>query len=176
MDFKIVKIDTLKLHRNNPRSIKTDKYIKLKESIQKFPEMLNLRPLVINENNEVLGGNMRLLACKELGYLEIPIIEAFGLTLEQQKEFIIKDNISFGEWDFDILANTWESEHLVDWGMDLPTYDNAYIPIYDPIINTDDITQQQIETKAKELAEQMVKSQKTQEVMCPTCGYEFKVS
>lgn len=110
-------VSELVLLKGNPRIIKDDKYKKLKESIRTFPEMLNLRPLIINKDNEVLGGNMRLMVCKDLGIKEVPIIYAEGLTKEQEKEFIIKDNVNFGEWDWDIIANEWDSLALNDWGL-----------------------------------------------------------
>jgi len=175
MEIKLVDINTLRAHQSNPRVIKTEKYIKLKESIQKFPEMLNLRPLIINGNNEVLGGNMRLAVCKELGFKQVPVMDASHLPIEKQNEFLIKDNLNYGEWDYDVLANTWEYDILGEWGMDLPTFD-TYVPVYEPTIDTSDVTKDEIERKARELAEQMVKTQKSVEVMCPNCGHEFKIS
>lgn len=115
-----VKIAEVKSNPSNPRVIKDDKFKKLVKSIQEFPQMLELRPIVVNENNVVLGGNMRLRACQEIKMKQIPIVKASALTEEQQKEFIIKDNVGFGEWDWDILANEWDAELLADWGMDLP--------------------------------------------------------
>jgi len=90
------------------------------KSIQDFPEMLKLRPIVVNDDMIVLGGNMRLKACKEAGLKEVPIIKASNLTEQQQKEFIIKDNVGFGEWDWEQLSNEWEAEELAEWGLDLP--------------------------------------------------------
>ena len=81
--------------------------------------MLEIRPIVVNDEMVVLGGNMRLKACKEAGLKEIPIIKASDLTEEQQREFIIKDNVGFGEWDWELIANEWDSEHLADWGLDV---------------------------------------------------------
>ena len=112
-------INKIKRNPDNPRVIKDEKFKKLVKSIREFPEMLNLRPLVIDENNVVLGGNMRLMACKELGLKEVPTIQASELSEEQKKEFIIKDNVGFGEWDWDMLANEWDEAHLNDWGLDL---------------------------------------------------------
>lgn len=105
---------------NNPRIIKDDKFKKLCQSIKDFPEMLKLRPIVIDENNMVLGGNMRLKACNEIGLKDVPTIQAKDLTEEQKKEFIIKDNIGFGEWNWEDLANEWDVENLSNWGVDLP--------------------------------------------------------
>jgi DNA modification methylase len=120
MNTKIIKTSQVKPNPNNPRLIKDSKFKQLVKSIQDFPEMLNLRPIVVDENHIVLGGNMRLKACIEAGLKEVPIIVASELTEEQQKEFIIKDNVGFGEWDWEQLANEWEIEQLSDWGLDLP--------------------------------------------------------
>ena len=115
-----VKISEVKTNPKNPRLIKDDKFKKLVKSIQEFPQMLELRPIVVDENNIVLGGNMRLKACKEAGMKEVYIVKAENLTELQKDEFIVKDNVGFGEWDWDILANEWDTEKLQDWGLDLP--------------------------------------------------------
>jgi len=115
------KVSEVKANPNNPRVIKDDKFKKLVKSIQDFPEMLELRPIVVNSDGIVLGGNMRLKACKEAGLKEVPVIKAEDLTEEQQKEFIIKDNVGFGEWDWEDLASNWDAEELTEWGLDLPT-------------------------------------------------------
>jgi DNA modification methylase len=120
MNITKVKTSEIKLNPNNPRLIKDDKFKKLVQSIKDFPEMLDIRPIVVNADMVVLGGNMRLKACKEAGLKEVPIILADNLTEEQQREFLIKDNVSGGEWDWDILANEWEVEQLDDWGLDVP--------------------------------------------------------
>jgi len=118
-----IKISDIKPNPNNPRQIKDDKFKKLVQSIKDFPEMLSLRPIVVNDEMVVLGGNMRLKACKEAGLKEVPIIKASELTEDQQREFIIKDNVGFGEWDWDSLANEWDAVELEAWGLDLPGYD-----------------------------------------------------
>ena len=118
METHLVSIGQVKPNENNPRIIKDYKFKKLVKSIQDFPQMLQLRPIVVNEDNVVLGGNMRLKACKEAGLKEVYIIQAKDLTEEQQKEFIVKDNVGFGEWDWDILANEWDVAQLEDWGLD----------------------------------------------------------
>tara|TARA_R110002167_G_C12664612_1_gene650237 strand:+ start:89 stop:1249 length:1161 start_codon:yes stop_codon:yes gene_type:complete len=115
--MEIVKISEIKPNEDNPRLIKDDKFKKLVKSIKTFPEMLELRPIVVNNDMVVLGGNMRLKACKEAGLKEVPIIKAENLTEEQQREFIVKDNVGFGEWDWDILANEWNQDELEDWGL-----------------------------------------------------------
>jgi site-specific DNA-methyltransferase (adenine-specific) len=117
-----VPINTVKANPNNPRIIKDDKFAKLVKSINEFPQMLNLRPIVVNDDMVVLGGNMRLKACKEAGLKEIPIIKASELTEQQQKEFIVKDNVGYGEWDWDDLANNWDAAELEEWGLDIPDF------------------------------------------------------
>jgi hypothetical protein len=119
---KTVKISEVKVNPNNPRLIKDDKFKKLVNSIKEFPEMLEIRPIVVNQDMIILGGNMRYKACVEAGIKEIPIIVT-DLSEEQQKEFLIKDNVSGGEWDWDILANEWDAEDITSWGLDLPIYD-----------------------------------------------------
>jgi site-specific DNA-methyltransferase (adenine-specific) len=123
MKATTVKISEVKANPNNPRIIKDDKFQKLVKSIKEFPEMLNIRPIVVNADMVVLGGNMRLKACKEAGLKELPIIKADDLTEEQQKQFIIKDNVGFGEWDWEDLANNWDSEQLTEWGLDIPDFE-----------------------------------------------------
>lgn len=118
----IVNINEIKANPNNPRLIKDDKFAKLVKSIKEFPEMLSLRPIVVNDDMVVLGGNMRLKACKEAGLKEVPIIKASSLTPEQQREFIIKDNVGFGEWDWELIANEWDAEQVTDWGLDIPDF------------------------------------------------------
>ena len=114
-----VKISKVKGNPDNPRVIKNDKFKKLVKSIQEFPEMLKLRPIVVDEDFMVLGGNMRLKASKEAGLKEVWIEIAEGLTEEQKKEFIVKDNVGFGEWEWDMLANEWDSSKLTEWGLDV---------------------------------------------------------
>jgi len=116
-------INEIKPNPNNPRIIKDDKFKKLVKSIQDFPQMLELRPIVIDENNIVLGGNMRLKACIEAGLKDVPVKQAKELTEEQKKEFIVKDNVGYGEWDWDDLANNWDEQLLTEWGLDIPNFD-----------------------------------------------------
>ena len=120
MKIEHVKLSEIKSNPNNPRLIKDDKFKKLVQSIKDFPKMLELRPIVVNDDMVVLGGNMRLKACKEVGLKEVPIIKASELTDDQQREFIVKDNVGFGEWDWDMIANEWDTEQLIEWGLDLP--------------------------------------------------------
>jgi len=120
--MKIVKIQEVKLNPNNPRLIKDDKFKKLVQSIKDFPEMLNIRPIVVNQDMIILGGNMRYKACKEAGLKEVPVIIT-DLSEEKQREFLIKDNTSGGEWDWEVLANEWDAEKLEEWGLDVPSFE-----------------------------------------------------
>jgi len=120
MQVTKVKINSIKTNPKNPRLIKDDKFKKLVNSIKEFPQMLELRPIVVDENNIILGGNMRHKACIEAGLKEVYIVQAKDLTELQKDEFIVKDNVGFGEWDWDILANEWDTDKLTDWGLDLP--------------------------------------------------------
>jgi ParB-like chromosome segregation protein Spo0J len=130
-----VNIGDIRENPNNPRLIKDDKFKKLVQSIKDFPQMLAIRPIVVNADMTVLGGNMRLKACKEAGLEKVPVIMANDLTEEQQKEFIIKDNVGFGEWDWDIIANEWDAEQLTDWGLDIPNF--MTLPSDDELIGED---------------------------------------
>ena len=114
-----VKINKVKSNPSNPRIIKNDKFMKLVKSIQDFPEMLKLRPIVVDEDMVVLGGNMRLKASKQAGLKDIWIEVAEGLTEEQKKEFIVKDNVGFGEWDWAMLGNEWNTIKITEWGLDV---------------------------------------------------------
>ena len=122
--MKLVKITDVKPNPKNPRVIKDGKFQKLVKSIQEFPDILNKRPLIVftdvDNKYVVLGGNMRLKALNELKFKEIPVIIADEWTEEQKAEFLIKDNVGFGEWDWDSLANEWNTDELTDWGLDLP--------------------------------------------------------
>lgn len=122
MNITTTKLTDIKSNPNNPRIIKDDKFKKLVASIKEFPQMLSLRPIVVNDDMIVLGGNMRLKACKEAGLKEVPVIKASDLNEDQQKAFIIKDNVGYGEWDWDMLANEWDAEELVEWGLDIPNF------------------------------------------------------
>tara|TARA_R110002020_G_scaffold108921_2_gene252274 strand:+ start:1919 stop:2455 length:537 start_codon:yes stop_codon:yes gene_type:complete len=125
----IEKININKIFTNakNPRIIKDYKFKKLVKSIKEFPEMLQLRPIVVDNNNKILGGNMRYKACQELDLKEVYIIKAKNLNEKEIEQFIIKDNVGFGEWDWDILANQWDNEILSDWGVDnFDFYDKEY--------------------------------------------------
>lgn len=153
-------ISKVKLNPNNPRTIKDDKFKKLVASIKEFPKMLDIRPIVVNADMIVLGGNMRLQACKEAGLKKVPIIKADNLTPEEQKQFIIKDNISGGEWDWAMLAE-WDNDELESWGLDVPAVkeerevkdlsDNVETTFRIEVIATDERDQERIYNQLKEL-------------------------
>lgn len=123
MNIEWVKTKDIIPNTENPRIIKDDKFKKLVQSIKDFPEMLEIRPIVVNNEMMILGGNMRLKAIQEIGLKEVPIIKAENLTEQQQREFLIKDNVGFGEWDWDALANDWDPAELNEWGLDVPNLD-----------------------------------------------------
>lgn len=190
--MKKLKVKSLKSNPKNPRVIKDAKFEKLKDSISNFSAMMSLRPIVLDDDGLVIGGNMRLKACIDLGWKEIPT-EVFTtklweenestLPIEERKsyedrcnEFIIKDNSSFGEWDWDILANNYVEKDLGNWGLDVwQPEDIDYEPSLNPMTDYSDVTKEEIEKKAKELAQQMVRQINNTEVMCPECSHEFEI-
>ena len=141
----MIKLSTIKSNPNNPRLIKDEKFEKLKKSITDFPKMMELRPMVINKDNIVLGGNMRLKALKELGYKEVPgewVKRAEDLTEDEQRQFIIKDNVGFGEHDWEVLAIEWDADELSDWGLEVPAFAEE---VDYSILDDDDEINQQLE-------------------------------
>lgn len=134
---RTMKLSEIKLNKNNPRLIKDDRFKKLVQSIREFPAMMSLRPIVVNSDMVILGGNMRYRACLEIGIKEIPdewVKIADSLTEEEQRRFIIEDNVPFGEWDYDILANEWNEVLLKEWGMELEsgkTFDEQMEDLFD---------------------------------------------
>jgi ParB-like chromosome segregation protein Spo0J len=137
-----MKLKDIKPNPNNPRVLRDEKFQKLKQSITEFPKMLALRPMVIDENNVVLGGNMRLRALQELGFTDVEeawVKRSSDLTEEEKKRFIIADNIAFGEWDWDTLANDWEVVDLEAWGLEIPQFNQD--------INLDDFFEENNEQK-----------------------------
>jgi hypothetical protein len=137
--IKKVKITEVISNPNNPRLIKDDKFKKLVKSIQDFPDMLNVRPIVVNKDMVVLGGNMRLKAIKEAGIKEINV-DIVDWNEQQQKEFIVKDNVGYGEWDWNDLANNWDSEELTDWGLDIPNFNTEGFGDKNKELSLDDVT------------------------------------
>lgn len=126
MKIEVVKIDSIKLNKKNPRVIKDEKFKKLVESIKNFPEMLNIRPIVVNKKGVIIGGNHRYLACKEAGKKEVPIIRALKLTKEQESEFMAKDNINAADWDFEKLGEEFKFQDLEAWGLETFGFDPEF--------------------------------------------------
>jgi len=138
MKSEKVKISEVKPNPNNPRLIKDDKFAKLVDSLRNFPEMAEVRPIVVNTDMIILGGNMRFRAMKEAGWKTVPV-QVVDWPEDKQREFIIKDNVSGGEWDWEMLANEWDAEQLGDWGIDIPNF----APNVDySILDDEDLSQQ----------------------------------
>ena len=162
-------IAAIKPNEENPRFITDAKFKKLVKSIKDFPEMLEARPLVIDEDNIVLGGNMRLKALKAAGVFEIPVKRVIGWTEQQKKEFIIKDNIGYGEWDWDLVANGWEAEQLEDWGLDVPNFGGNDEDLLGENISENEIFKIQVALETEEKQNQLY-----QELLAK--GYDCKRS
>jgi len=124
MKIETIKITELKENPENPRVIKDEKFKKLVKSIKGFPKMLEIRPIIVDENYIILGGNQRFKACKEAGLTDVPIINVSSLTEKEKKEFIVKDNTSSGDWDWSTLMEGWEEEDLTDWGVTMPLWND----------------------------------------------------
>ena len=124
MKIENIRIDFIQENPNNPRTINNDKMRKLTKSIREFPEMLEIRPVVIDKNNIVIGGNQRFRAAQAAGLTEIPVIKAEQLTEEQRKQFIIKDNTNMGDWDWEMVLESWNEDELKEWGIDLPDFND----------------------------------------------------
>ena len=140
-----IKLSNIKPNPNNPRIIKDEKFDKLVKSIKDFPKMMELRPMVINSDNIVLGGNMRLKALKELGYKEVPyewVKRAENLTEDEARRFIIADNLGFGEHDWEMLSTEWDADELSDWGLEVPAFAEE---VDYSILDDDDEINQQLE-------------------------------
>lgn len=148
-----MKAKDIKLNPDNPRFIRDDKFAKLVQSLKDFPEMAVVRPVVINEDNIILGGNMRYKAMVEAGWDDIPVTKVKGWTKEQEREFIIKDNVSGGEWDWDLLANEWNTKQLEEWGVEIPNYEENI-------------------SENKEIDPESILSDNLTE--CPRCKFQFE--
>ena len=127
MNPQLVNINDLKVNPGNPRHIRKDKFKKLKNNIQTLPVMMKMRPIVVDETMTVLGGNMRLRACKSLGWEKVYITKGEELSEDEKKQFIVLDNVGFGDWDWDVFANEveWDVEKLEDWGLNVPAVKNT---------------------------------------------------
>ena len=152
---KTVKLSQINLNPDNPRRISENDMARLVKSVQEFPDMMKLREIVVDETMTILGGNMRFLALRKIGAKEVAAKIVNGLTPEQKREFIIKDNASSGEWDFDALANGWGELPLVEWGVD-------GIPKPGP---ADDVGEGEPDNE----------QEKPDIIICPKCSHEFSV-
>jgi len=141
--IKEINIKEIKPNPNNPRVLKDDKFKKLVQSLKDFPEMANVRPIVVNTDMIVLGGNMRLRAMQEAGWKKAPV-QIVDWSIEKQNEFIIKDNVGFGEWDWDVLANEWNESELIEWGLDIPNFNNIDYSNKNEEINVDDFENEMV--------------------------------
>lgn len=148
----VEKIEKLIANGLNPRRINKKQYEALKKSLKEFPEMKQLREIVVDENLTILGGHQRIYALKDLGYTEVTVKQVTGFTEEQKREFMIKDNTASGEWDSDIMANQWDIKELEEWGV--------------PAFNFGDIKDEPDDPAAKD--------GEPREVKCPSCGFAFE--
>ena len=153
VEIKVMRLDELVHNERNPRYIKSKKHRELMESLKEFPEMKLLREIIVDEDNLILAGDKRVYALEELGYVEVTVKQVFNLTPEQKDEFIVKDNVHNGEWDSDIIANNFDPEKLLSWGV--PKFKLGG----DEGGGTDD-----------------GQSYKNHEVTCPECGHHFELS
>lgn len=128
-----VSIDKIKPNPNNPRVIRDAKFDELCESLRSFPKMLEIRPIVVDENMMILGGNQRYAAAKAIGLKTIEVKKADDLTEDEKREFIIKDNLPYGEWNWDDLKTNWDVEKLEEWGLDVPNFESTDNDISDNI-------------------------------------------
>lgn len=171
MKAQLINITEVFANEENPRYISEAKFLKMVKSLQDFPEMASVRPLIINQNNLVLGGNMRLKAMQEAGWKQVPCIKV-DWSEEKQREFILKDNVSYGEWDWEILNSDWDKELLTEFGLDFPKTD--FNPNLAPSFNTESVTAEDID-KAEQGMNVGDGIAKTIEVICPGCGNEFHI-
>ncbi len=174
-----IALSEIKENPDNPRVMRNEKFKGLIKSIEEFPEMLEIRPIILNADMMILGGNMRYAACKALDLKEVPVIIANNLTQEQQDQFLIKDNVNFGEWDWDILANEWENKTLNLWGMDVwvPEYQEEFVPKTEPLKASRQMTQEELDDEAVKMSGEMNKGteRKFMACTCPNCQEKFSV-
>lgn len=176
----MIQLSKLKVNPGNPRMIKDDKFEKLVKSIKEFPQMMVLRPIVVDESFTILGGNMRYMAIKHIGMKTIPddwVKVAEGLTEDQKKEFLVKDNVNFGRWEWDTIANEWDTGQLNDWGLDMPWLDNEtnFRPNTTPGIGGMNVTADDFDAEKQRLDNAMLREYETLSVSCPHCGESFDI-
>jgi len=177
-EILIVPVGNLKPHPRNPRIIKDDKFQKLVKSLQDFPQMLNKRPLVCYTDPEdgkliIIGGNQRFKAALELGMVELPVMMADDLTAEQREEFLIKDNLNYGEWEKNMLTE-WPAENLDDWGVELPQFQH-FTPTFNPGASSGKMTDDKLTDAKNNLESAFVNDRPKFEVCCPECAHIFKI-
>lgn len=169
-----VKLEDLKPNPDNPRKISKNGLAKLKKSIKEFEEMLELRPIIINKDNLILAGNQRYQACVELGIKDVPVSRV-RMSKKKQAELMIRDNVSFGQWDWEDLMNNWEVDELEGWGMEV--WDSGrgkegFDPETNPSFDSDEVTPEDVD-KAD------ITPKKSERVFldcdCPTCGHKFQI-
>lgn len=131
-----IAINKIKPNPNNPRVIRDAKFDQLCDSLRVFPKMLEIRPIVVDENMMILGGNQRYAAAKAIGLETIEVKKAEDLTEDEKREFIIKDNLPYGEWNWDDLKTNWDVEKLEEWGLDVPSFETNDIDISDKLSET----------------------------------------
>ncbi|MCZ8144881.1 ParB N-terminal domain-containing protein [Flavobacterium sp.] len=169
--IQTIEINNLQTNPINPRQIDQGKFELLKKSLQDFPDMVDTRPIVVNKSYVVLGGNMRLKAMLELGYTTAKII-VVDWSEEKQKEFIVKDNLNYGTWDWKVLSSEFDTDLLTDFGLDIPNLE--FSPELNPNFNSDQVTEKDI-LRAEAGMSIEGKVAETIEVICPNCGNEFHV-
>jgi hypothetical protein len=169
---KMVQLKDLKPNPNNPRIIRDEKFKKLVKSLTHFPEMLFARPIVVNSEMVIIGGNMRYKAAVEAKLNPVPVFIA-DWDEQGQKEFTIKDNSSAGEWDWEVLANSWENDDLKEWGV-LPDF--AYTPEFNPGTQMGDVTEDDIANRQRQIEEGLNAGNSYKQVCCPECGHEFNIA
>jgi len=179
MKKELIDIDLIKENDKNPRSISDDKFARLVKSIESLPEMLEARPIVLNKDLLVLGGNMRLSACKHLKMKKVWVVIADNLTAEQEREFLVKDNVNSGEWDWAILANEWEATVLNEWGMDVwvAEHDDSFKPTVNPVSKPFEVTLVEFSSAEGNFGSNVNLGNRKEMVgcKCPTCNYEFNI-
>lgn len=168
----MIELKKLKPNPNNPRTIRDEKFKKLVKSLTNFPEMLMARPIVVNSEMVIIGGNMRYKAAIEAKLGSVPVFIA-DWDEQAQKEFTIKDNSSAGEWDWEALANEFESEDLKEWGV-LPDF--AYNPETNPQTQMRDVTDDDVDVRQKQIDDGLSSENTYQVVLCPNCSHEFKIA
>lgn len=169
-----VSVGDVILNSFNPRCIRDAKFKKLVQSLKDFPEMLETRPIVVNKEMVVLGGNQRFRAIQELGWDKVRVV-VVDWSEKKQREFIIKDNNSSGEWDWEDLANNWDGADLKDWGV-VPDFAPVYAPTTDPTTDSGSLTDDEINTRKEQMEKAMSSNASYREVICPNCHHQFLLS